>query len=82
MYTTTFKIIATSFWLIYLILAISINLIKFLNLHFNSEKLRKLNFMAMKEDPKIELSIYYIIVMATCGWIIGVCYKFIIAPLI
>jgi len=82
MYTTTFKIITTLFWFMFLTLAISINLIKLLNLHFDSESLKKLNFMAKKEDPKIELSIYYIIVMATCGWIIGICYNYIIAPLI
>ena len=75
------QIIITFLFVIFFVLVIGINIVKMLNLYFNSEVLKKLNFVASKSDTKSELTIYYIIVIAVSVWIIIFCINRVIIPL-
>ena len=75
------QIIITFLFVIFFVLVIGINIVKMLNLYFNSEVLKKLNFAASKSDTKSELTIYYIIVIAVSVWIIIFCINRVIIPL-
>jgi hypothetical protein len=76
------QIIITFLFVIFFVLVIGINIVKMLNLYFNSEVLKKLNFVASKSDTKSELTIYYIIVIAVSVWIIIFCINRVIIPLL
>ena len=68
--------------LLFFVLVISINLIKMLNLYFNSETLRKMNVFATEGNTKSELTIYYIIMILVCMWILAFILKHLDLPIL
>ena len=68
--------------LLFFVLIISINLIKLLNLYFKSESLRKMNVLATEENTKSELTIYYIIMILVCMWILAFILKHLDLPIL
>ena len=68
--------------LLFFVLIISINLIKLLNLYFKSESLRKMNVLATEENTKSELTIYYIIIILVCMWILAFILKHLDLPIL
>ena len=68
--------------LLFFVIIISINLIKMLNLYFKSESLSKMNVLATEENTKSELTLYYIIMILVCMWILAFILKHLDLPIL